>query len=176
MSRLTPRRAPRPDIEVAVGERLLAWAATEGGHVGGTRDALYLPQIAEPTSAVEPVETRIPWEHVQAADWDPETSIFRVAEVGVWGESRPVHSVMITETGRLLELVRERVTASILLQRHVPIAQRRGVRLIARRAPGRPALVNWIFEYDEGVDPNDPVVRLAAEDALARAREELGLR
>ncbi len=170
MIRVTPRRAPRPDIKVGVGERLLAWAATESGHVAGTRDALYL------ASMVDSVETRIPWEQVQAADWDPETSIFRVAEVGVWGEPRPVHNITITEPRRLLELVRERVTASILLQRHVPIAQRRGVRLIARRAPGQPALVNWVFEYDEGVDPDDPVVRLAAQKALARAREELGLR
>lgn len=170
MSRMTRRRVPRPDLAVWPGERMLAWAEAEEGPLVGTREALYL------AAGDSDGPTRVAWEQVQAADWDPETSELRVAEVGVWGQPRPEHTAVITEPGRLLELVRERVTASILLQRHVPVAGRAGVRLIARRAPGRPSELHWIFEYDEGVDPDDPMVRLAADDALTRAREELGLR
>ena len=62
--------------------------------------------------------------------------MLRVSEVGAWGEPRPEHRFVIDEPGRLLELVRERVTASVVLQRHVPVDGRRGVRVIARRAPG----------------------------------------
>ena len=60
-----------------------------------------------------------------------------------WGEQRPEHAFAIDEPGRLLELVRERVTASVVLQRHVPVDGRRGVRVIARRAPAadRPTLL-----------------------------------
>jgi hypothetical protein len=172
------RRVPRPTIEVRPGERLLAWAVTDSGHLGGTRDALYLTiRSARPDGpVVESVETtRIPWEEIQAADWNPDESVLRVAEVGSWGQRRPVHRVLITEPGRLLELVRERVTASIVLQRHVAVTPRRGLRIIARRAPHGAAPARWILEYDDGVDPQDPAVRRAAEAGLANARNEIGL-
>ncbi len=63
----------------------------------------------------------------------------------------------------------------MLLQRQVPINGRRGVRVIARRAPGVPSEISWVYEYDEGIDPEDPLVRLAAAEALAAARDEVGL-
>ena len=157
-----PGGRERPPIEVGAGERLLAWATTAQGPVGGTRDALYLP------------DARVPWERVQATDWDRETSVLRVSEVGSWGAVRPEHVLDVEEPGRLLELVRERVTASVVLQRHVPLEGRRGVRVIARRAPSGNQPVQWIYEYDEGVDPADPVVQAAAAEALEAARADVG--
>ncbi|WP_460835795.1 hypothetical protein [Nocardioides hungaricus] len=156
------------------GERLLADAAAEGAHLGGTRDALYVVRPLGTALALE--ETlRIPWEDVQAADWDADASTLRVSEVGTWGEQRPEHAFTLPEPGRLLELVRERVTASVVLQRHVPIRGRQGVRVIARRAPRGDQPVRWIYEYDAGVDPADPAVQHAAEEALAAAQAEVGL-
>lgn len=156
-------RRERPDLDVGPGERLLAWAtAHDGVVVGGTRDSLYLPGVT------------VPWEHVEAADWDHDTSVLRVSEVGAWGRPRPEHAVAIDEPGLLLELVRERVTASIVLQRHVAIRGRKGVRVIARRAPGRPADLTWLYEFDEGIDPDDPAVRDAAAAAMVAARGEVG--
>ena len=35
--------------------------------------------------------------------------------------------------------------------------------------------LSWVYEFEEGVDPDDPAVRLAAEEALAQARDEVGL-
>lgn len=156
-----PRRE-RPPIEVAAGERLLAWAESSDGPVGGSRDALYLPGL------------RIPWEEIEAADWDSESSRLRVTEVGSFGLARPVHLVDVETPGALLELVRERVSASIVLQRHVPVRGRRGLRVIARRAPGGHRPLTWLYEYDEGVDPTDPLVRQAAGEALATARADVG--
>ena len=162
-------RRARPDVEVGAGERLLAWAAlADGGWVAGTRDALYLPGV------------RLPWEQVQAADWDREHDRLRVSEVGTWGEPRPRHLLAVSnaaakDADRLLQLVRERVTASVLLSRHVPVTGRRGVRVVARRAPSGRSDVQWIFEYDEGIDPDDPFVRAAAETALAAARSDVGM-
>jgi hypothetical protein len=156
-------------VSVAAGEKVLAWAeSTSGQLVAGTRDALY---VTAPGSAAG---TRLPWEQVEAADWDRDTSELRVSEVGAWGEARVEHTFAIEEPGRLLELVRERVTASVVLQRHVPISGRRGLRVIARRAPRGDRPLAWFYEYDEGVDPHDPEVRAAAEAALAAARDEVG--
>ena len=158
--RLTRRE--RPPIEVAAGERVLAWAESADGPVGGTRDALYLPGA------------RIQWEEIEAADWDSDASTLRVSEVGTWGNVRPVHLLTFESPGLLLELVRERVTASVVLQRHVPIEGRRGLRVIARRAPSGDRPLGWFFEYDEGVDPDDPLVQQAAGEALLAARHEVG--
>ena len=162
-------RRTRPPVEVAAGERLLAWVQVEdGGWVAGTRDALYLPTA------------RVPWEEVQAADWDREAGRLRVSEVGTWGKTRPRHLLAIPDSAakdadRLLQLLRERVTASVLLSRHVPITGRRGVRIVARRAPSGRSGVNWLYEYDEGIDPDDPFVRAAAETALEAAQADVGL-
>ena len=103
---------------MATGERVLASCASVDGVVlAGTRDALLRRVRAR---------ARVPWEQVEAADWDSDDAVFRVSVVGSWGEEQVAHSYGLTEPGRLLELVRERVTASIVLQRHVPVAGRRG--------------------------------------------------
>jgi hypothetical protein len=162
------RRRTRPPVDVPAGEKVLAWAESSSGSVvAGTRDALY---VVSPGSH----DTRLPWEQVEAADWDRETSRLRISEVGSWGEERVEHALTIEEPGHLLELVRERVTASVVLQRHVPLRGRRGLRVIARRAPKGDRPMVWFYEYDKGIDPDDPDVRAAAEVALAAARDEVG--
>jgi hypothetical protein len=155
--------ARRPRLAVGPGERVLASATAEDGEVGGTRDALYLPEAG-----------RLPWEEVAAADWDPEESTLTVTEVGSFGEQRAVHVVRLDEAGRLLQLVRERVTASIALQRHVPVADRRSVRILARQAPGRRGELAWFVEYDAGLDPDDPAVDAVVQAALTAARADVG--
>jgi hypothetical protein len=122
----------------------------------------------------------VPWEQVQAADWDRDDGLLRVSEVGTWGEQRPEHVLAIPDAeakdaDRLLQLVRERVTASVLLSRHVPVTGRRGVRIVARRAPSGRSGITWIYEYDAGVDPDDPFVRAAAESALSAAQADVGI-
>lgn len=159
-----PRR--QPSVDVVAGESELARADSEAGLVVGTRDALYVPTSVG--------HVRVPWEQVESADWDQDGEVLRVREVGTWGERRPEYLLTLTDAGRLLELVRERVTATVLLQRHVPIEGSRGVRVIARRAPSGRRDLTWLFEYDEGIDPEDPFVATAAESALAAAREEVG--
>lgn len=145
------------------GERVLAAATSPDGELSGTRDALHLPD-----------GTRLPWEQVQAADWDSEATTFRVTGVGAWGEERPAYAFTLERPDKLLQLVRERVTASIVLQRHVPIDGERGVRIIGRRAPSRDRALTWFFEYDAGVDPADPFVDQAAQEALSALRGEVG--
>lgn len=158
------RREPQPEVTVAPGERVLAWTrTTDGGVLAGTRDAMYLPH-----------GVRLPWEQVESADWDVDAERLVVAEVGTWGQERAVHELAVAEPRTLLELVRERVTASIVLQRHVPVHGKRGVRVIGRRAPSGRHPVVWLTEYDVGVEPDDPAAARAAADALDAARLEVG--
>ncbi len=157
-------RRSSPAVAVGPGERVLAACESVDGVVlAGTRDALYLGT------------TRIPWEQVEAADWDNESDVFRVSPVGSWGEEKVSHSYALTAPARLLELVRERVTASVVLQRHVPVSRRRGVRVIGRRPPRGTGEIEWFLEYDEGVDPTDPAVQATCAAALAVARSDVGL-
>ena len=160
-----PRK--RPSIEVGPGEGELARAESVEGLVVGTRDALYVPTSVG--------HVRVPWERVKAATWEQETEVLHVREVADWGESVPSYALTIAEPGRLLELVRERVTSSVMLQRHVAVDGPRGVRVIARRAPSGDRSVAWLVEYDEGIDPADPHVASATEAALTAAREEVGM-
>ena len=167
LSRKSWSRTPTPSVAVGPGEKVLASATADDGTVlAGTRDAFYVVAAGD--------TRRVPWEQVEAADWDRDTDTFRLSEVGSWGDQRPVHTARLTEPGRLLELVRERVTASVVLQRHVPLEHRRGLRVIARRAPRGDRPIAWFFEYDEGIDPDDPAVREVARTALASARDEVG--
>lgn len=164
------RRGSTPPFAVPRGEKVLAWAAAlSGGAVGGTRDALYLVVPSDSESV------RIPWEQVEAAEWNADDRLFRVSEIGTWGTPRPLHAIELEDASRLLQLVRERVTASIVLQRGIAVAGRRGVRILARRAPRGDLPVTWMCEYDEGVDPDDPEVTALVDAALAEARAEVGL-
>ena len=158
------RRDRRPDLPTS--ERLLAWAqAGDGTWLGGTAAALYLGG------------TRIPWIEIEAADWDRDTEQLRVSEVGEWGRVRPRHQFDLADPGRLRELIRERVTASVVLQRHEAVHGRRGVRVVGRRDPAGAGSseVRWFFSYDEGIDPADPEVATQAESLLAAAKSDLGL-
>ena len=162
-------RRTTSSLPVAAGERVLAEATGQDGTVlAGTRDAFY----AQPPGGEV---SRVPWEQVEAAHWDADTDRFRLSEVGAWGQERREHVAVLAEPGRLLELVHERVTASVVLQRHVPVEGRRGLRVIARRAPRGHRPVEWVYEYDEGVDPDDPSVAAAAREALEAARRDVGL-
>lgn len=167
---MRPRGSVPPEarrVQVGRGEKVLAGAMTGTGEVVvGTRLALYLPGA--------PVR-RIPWEQVHRADWSPDDQRFRVSEVGDWGEDRPVHEWTIAEPGLLLELVRERVTATVVLQRHVAVQGGRGFFVVARRpASGRGGLA-WLVEFEEGLDPAAPGLAQEVEQALARARAEVDL-
>lgn len=148
-------------LELPRGERPLAFAVTDAGMpVVGTRTALHLGRH------------RIPWEQVHSADWEPETEQLRISEIGEFARQRPVHALSLGEPERLLDLVRERVTSTMVLQRHVPIHADRGLFVIARRSPA--GETTWYFDFQEGTDPSDPEVRRLAHEAMARIRADLG--
>ncbi len=163
-------KAPASVLErarLSRGERVLASApAGDDTWLLGTRDALVIVGASD--------ATRVPWERIETADWDRDQERLRVAEVGEFGLARPVHTFTVAEPRKLLQLVRERVMASVVLQRRVVVSGRQGVLVVARRAPRGNGEVIWACEYDEGVDPDDPTVRLVVDEALAAAQGEVG--
>lgn len=157
-------------------EKVLAAAeAADGTWLLGTRDALLVVPGEPAEPGPEAGVVRLPWEQVQSADWSRDEDRLRVAEVGEYGRPRRVHEAVLEHPGTFLAMVRERVTASVVLQRRVEVTGRRGLQVVARRPPGGGDLV-WSYELDPGLDPDDPVVSAAAARGLDAAAEELGLR
>jgi hypothetical protein len=153
---------------VLPGERVLAAAhAADGTWLLATRDRL--------TTVRDAHVVRLRWEEVQRAEWDRDSTTLSVEAVRDYGEPVATVAFEIAEPGQLVPLVRERVDASILLQRRIPVVGKRGFTVVARRPPsGRGELI-WSFEFDPGIDPEDAVVSAAADLALGEAKESLGL-
>jgi hypothetical protein len=148
------------------GEKVLAHTvARDGTWLLGTRLRLV---VLEEQRAVQ-----IPWETVEDAAWKQDDARLRFTETGQYGEPRPTYSFEVEDPALLLQLVRERVTASVVLQRRVPVRGKLGLTVIARRSPvGGP--VAWMHAYDAGLDPNDPEVAAVADRALEQAQAEVG--
>ncbi len=168
------RRAVPPEVAAQVPHSALAAAeAVDGTWLVGTRAELVV--IAPAAGGPRPVETRIPWEQVEDADWDRDASRLRIREVGAYGEPRPSYAFVMPEVepADLLQLIRERVSASVVLQRGHVVEGKRGLKVVGRRPPtGGP--ISWMFEYDEGIEPDDPAVAEAAAALLRRAQEDVG--
>ena len=67
------------------------------------------------------------------------------------GRDRPSRTIPLTEPGRLPELFRERVAATIAVERFVPIAGERGVIVTARRDLGRDGSISWHSSLTRGL-------------------------
>lgn len=189
-----PRRRPRPDTAgLPAGERALAWAdvgvesprtgepSATGTHWIGTASALYLPAAA-PDSGGDGVgderETgvlRVPWTRIEQADWDESTQRIRVRELAAFGELAPVHTERLLGAERLLQLLRERVTAALVHSQLVPSRAGGAFRVMARRAGEPGAELVWSVELPPGADPADPRVTGEAAAALAAVRTQLGV-
>lgn len=163
MPLLRRRRTPEAVRAVPLerGERRVAWALTdEGEPVVATDQALLL------------AGERLRWTDVEKAVWTaPRLRVSEVAEVAGAGRS---WTVVLPDPGELTEAVHDRVTASVVWSQRVVLRELGGgVRLVARRAPGRNALT-WQTVHDEGTDPTDPQVQAAVAALLQQARNSIG--
>ncbi|MGW0807411.1 hypothetical protein [Nonomuraea sp. NPDC002799] len=153
------RRLPadvRKSLAMEPGERVLTFARAADGHVVATNLALHLSD-----------GTRLPFEQIDRAAWDDEG----VRVVTMDGAR---HFERVTEPRMLPETVRERVNSTIVVNKHVDLPGRGGVRLVARRRPGGEVL-GWTFVFDDGLDPEDPGLRAQAEQALEGIRRSMGV-
>jgi hypothetical protein len=153
----------RATLDLARGERVLTAArARDGGWVAATDQALVGPGW------------RAPWSAATHAQWYDDVATLEVAWLDAAGE-RQDRSLVLDDPGRLPETVHERVTATILLSRHLPVNGRNGVRVVARRQPGSED-VEWQVVADAGVDADDPELSARVEEAVRSMSDELGLR
>lgn len=126
--------------------------------------ALYLPGYVG----------RLPWQQVIRAAWDTP-----VLEVSYTPSSAPVGTaprvlrVTLDAPGAVPEAVRDRVTASVVVQQHVDLRSGRGATLIARRTGDD--RFRWQVLFDAGLDPADPQLRAEADAALRELRSTLGI-
>jgi len=77
------------------GDDSLSIAATATGHrvtVNGYVEDFTPDKVSSFYVAADGETRRVPWEQVEAADWDRDTDTFRLSEVGSWGDHRPVHT------------------------------------------------------------------------------------
>jgi hypothetical protein len=97
-----------------------------------------------------------------------------VTEAADFGVRPAQHRADFDDASKLLQLIRERVTASVVLTRFVPVVGRVGMTLVGRRAPGTDGSIEWSFVLAEGLDPDDPQLREIARRALVETERELG--
>lgn len=174
--RQSPPREVTNALALRPRERILASAAdASGAWIIATERALYLP---ERDDGVKGPHHGIPWEQVEHAEWDRESERLRVTQAAPLGERMRSWALRFDPPDqRLLALIRERITASVVVEQHVPLRGDLGVRVIARRppaaAPGADTDLVWAVAFDEGVDPGDPELLAAAQRALDSVRAEI---
>ncbi len=165
-TRLTLPPGVASELSLDRGERPLAWAVDVDGHWHvGTDRALH-------TSEGDRWRT-LRWEHIERAEWQGDPEVLRVVEVVGWGEPEVQTDLALADAGRLLDLLRERVTKSVVVTVFAVVHRRRGLSVVGRRSPLGEGDVLWSYVLSQGLDPDDPSVIKVAERTLEQARAEL---
>lgn len=165
-----PGRRERPPVEALRvldrDERVVSWAtAAGGGAVLATPLGLWLPGATD----------RVPWHLVDKATWrDGMLTVVPAVDAGdgVLDEQAP-RTVRLATPRNLPQTVRVRVERAIAFTRHYGLPAGGGVRVVARRVPGRDG-VTWQRVFDAGVDRDDDGVRAVADELVRRSRSEAG--
>jgi hypothetical protein len=143
------RRLPRTLRPALVrDERVVAWASTSDGRaIVLTNLGLWLPGRTE----------RLSWHHIHRAAWsDPVLTVVPAAEVGsgegyVVMADEPSVTISLDDPDDVPVEVRSRVSRSVAATTHHDLPEG-GVRVVARRVPGRNGIV-WHVRFDDGTEP-----------------------
>ena len=143
--------------------RVLAWAEAVDGYAVGSAAAL---------STGDGRRRRhwrhVGWHEIEHGGWNAETRKLSWAE---YGGRRG--SVELTGAGRLPELFRERIAASIVVERFVPIAGDRGVVVNGRRdLSATVPVIAWHATLGRGLTWRTPGLRETVDEAMAELRAE----
>ncbi|HEX5018370.1 MAG TPA: hypothetical protein VFX15_12390 [Actinomycetes bacterium] len=141
--------AVRSRLDLREGERILAWA--DDGHgrlVVASETALHLQRTP-------PDYTRFGWEQIEHASYDSGVMTIELGpELGSASLRVPVG------TGRELPVaIRDRITASVVVDRFIPLVDDRGVRIIGRRSTGGD--VTWRLDVDPSIADQESVASQA---------------
>jgi len=167
--RLRKPRIPAADLDV-IGlnprERVLAWTTDpDGRYLVATESDLILQRRPPPYA-------RIGWEQIEQASFKDGFLALEIAE----GGDLDATTNLSIPAGADIELpivVRDRVTASIAVNQHVPLQGKDGIRVVARRRAGEGSL-RWGYRTDSQL-ARTPELQGQAEQAVNRIREGLGV-
>jgi hypothetical protein len=143
--------------------RILAWATGPAGFVVGSPAALSLE--------TDGAWTHVGWHEIERGGWNSETATLSWT---LHGGRRG--SVRLDQPGRLPELFRERIAATIALERFVPVVGDRGVIVTARRDLAADGAISWHSSLTRGLSWQSEGVQAAADRAMAELRSEYDLR
>jgi len=143
--------------------RILAWAAGPGGLVIGSPAALSWGGAEG--------WTHVGWHEIERGGWNAETATLSWM---LHGGRRG--AVTLDQPGRLPELFRERIAATIALERFVSVAGDRGVIVTARRDLAADGAISWHSSLTRGLTWHSEGVQAAADRAMAELRSEYDLR
>lgn len=142
--------------------RILAWGEAVDGYAVGS--AAVLSVGAESDDGWR----HVGWHEIEHGGWNAETRKLSWAQYG--GRRGTVE---LTESGRMPELFRERVAASIVVERFVPITGDRGVVVNGRRdLAARTPTISWHATLGRGLTWRTPGLQETVDAATAELRAE----
>lgn len=113
-----------------------------------------------------------PWHRVERASWDGDAETLTVYPLPDGSDgTRRRHVLRLSAPGRLVDVVREQVNGSVVIDRYVPMDERRGVRVTGRRLPD--GGLSWNARLDAGLRLDDPETKRRVDDAVSSVRREV---
>jgi hypothetical protein len=149
--------------------RVLAWAEATDGYVIGSAAVLSASGSTSSIARPEGEDWRhVGWHEIERGGWNAETRRLTWAE---YGGRRG--SLELIGPGRLPELFRERVAASIVVERFVAVSGERGVVVNGRRdlAAASPVIAGHAT-LGRGLSWRTPGLREAVDAAMAELQAE----
>jgi len=144
--------------------RILAWAA---GAASAEGEQFCIGSPAALSWGGTEGWQHVGWHLIERGGWNAD--LHELSWVQVDGRRA---AVQLAEPGRLPELFRERVEATIVVKRFVALAGERGVTVSARRDLAAGGAINWHTSLTRGLSLRSAGVQEAVDDALAATRAE----
>ncbi|MFC7625269.1 hypothetical protein [Microlunatus sp. GCM10028923] len=145
-------------------ERILSWATTGDGFCIG------FPALL--SYGNEDGWTHVGWHEIESGGWNSET---RRISFRAYDGRRGL--IDLAEPARLPELFRERVAASLVVEKFIPVDGNRGVTISGRRdLADAAAPIAWHSTLTRGVTWQTEGIRDLADRALEQVRTEYDIR
>ena len=144
--------------------RILAWARTSTGYC-----------IASPTVLSYGDEagwTHVSWHEIERGSWNAELRRLSWVLHAAPGKPSPRGSLELVQPGQLPDLFRERILASIAVEKFVPLVGERGVTITARRDLGGSGTVVWHSSLTRGLSWQTDGVPAAVDQAMEQVKAE----
>lgn len=176
------------------GERTLVRERDLGGHpIVATTHALYHypgPDVApgrhfhgkvHPHAGAHPIPPgwrRLGWEEIAKVSWDSVRLVLTATglpgrrAVAALGPAAAIDLYLVRRS-RLVDLARDRVAATLVVSRRVPVAEGGTVLVTGRRRPGSTTVTWVVFSGTNGTGPDPYLVRAQVQEAIRALRAEL---